>query len=91
MNFTKGRMYRVTETAGALVIHEPNQKVRDLTAKSLIIADAGACLTYLDRYFFEREKGTDRREAHEKALATAQITVIRPQPDNTEPKPEKAS
>lgn len=81
MNFSKGRMYRVTETAGALVIHEPNQKVRDLTARALIIADAGACLTYLDRYFFEREKGTDRREAHEKALASAQITVIRPQPD----------
>jgi hypothetical protein len=47
----------------------------------LMIGDAGQVLTYLDRYFFEREKGTAMREAHELALASASITIIRPASD----------
>lgn len=76
MNFIKGQNYKLTETAGALVITASDTTVKDESAKPLCIADAGALLTYLDRYFFERERGTLITDAHDLALRTAQITNI---------------
>lgn len=78
MNFEKEKTYRLTEIAGALVIGDANVSVKDPNAKPLVVATAGRLLTYLDRYFFEREKGTPLREAHDKAMKTAQITIILP-------------
>lgn len=78
MNFTKGKIYKLVELRGALVICDRDEKVKGQQAQPLMIGDAGPLLTYLDRYFFEREKGTELREAHDIALKTAQITIVRP-------------
>lgn len=78
MIFTKGKIYKVVELRGALVICDRDEKVKGQQAQPLMVGDAGPVLTYLDRYFFEREKGTPMREAHETALKTAQITIIKP-------------
>lgn len=86
MLFKKEKNYKLVELAGALVICDVDQRVKDLTAKPLIVADAGRLLTYLDRYFFEREKGTPFRDAHDLALKTAQITTIIPGPCSAKPK-----
>lgn len=78
MIFTKGKTYKLVEIRGALVICDRDEKVKGQQAMPLMIGDAGHLLTYLDRYFFEREKGTPVREAHQAALNTAQITIIKP-------------
>lgn len=79
MRFYKGKNYKLIEFDGGMVITESNQNLKnEPTAKPLIIADAGALLTYLDRYFFEREQGKGLQYAHDKAMNTAQITKIMP-------------
>lgn len=78
MIFEKEKIYKLIEIEGALVITDTRNNVADVKAQPLIVADAGPLLTYLDRYFFEREKGTPLREAHELAMKTAQITRIIP-------------
>lgn len=76
MKFTKGQNYRVTEIDGALVISAADINVKDRKSHPLIIADAGALLTYLDRFFFERENGRSLKDAHELALRTAHIPLV---------------
>lgn len=85
MNFIKEKNYKLVEIAGALVITDVNQNVKDLTATPLIIADAGRLLTYLDRYFYERELGAPLRDAHEQAMKTAQITLVLPCTEGNDP------
>lgn len=79
MVFDKEKNYLLVEIDHALVILD------DITAKPptvshqpLLIADAGTLLTYLDRYFFEREHGATLAEAHDRAMKTAKITKILP-------------
>lgn len=76
MNFSKGKSYKLVELKGALVITDSDKNVTD--GNPLIIADAGTLLTYLDRYFFERELGKELRVAHDLAMKTAGITKVRP-------------
>lgn len=78
MIFRKGKIYKVVELRGALVICDHDEKVQGQHAQPLMIGDAGPLLTYLDRYIFEREKGTLLQEAHELALKTAQVTAMKP-------------
>lgn len=85
MNFEKGKNYKLVEIAGALVITDTTQNVKDLTARPLVIADAGRLLTYLDRYVYERELGTPLRDAHEQAMKTAQITLVLPCTEGNNP------
>lgn len=81
MIFIKGQNYKLTETMGALVITAADIKVKDPAAKPLCLADAGALLTYLDRYFFEREAGKSMTDAHDLALRTAHIPLVGKAPD----------
>lgn len=85
MKFAKAKNYKLVEIAGALIITDTTQNVKDATAKPLIIADAGRLLTYLDRYVYERELGTPLRDAHEQAMKTAQITLVRPCTEGNDP------
>lgn len=76
MRFTKGQNYRLTEIGGALVISAADMNVKDRKSTPLVIADAGALITYLDRFFFERENGKTLKDAHELALRTAHIPLV---------------
>lgn len=85
MIFAKGKNYKLTEIGGALVITDVRVKLTDPKQQPLIIADAGPLLTYMDRYFFEREAGKSLRDAHARAMKTAQITNVLPCPGKSEP------
>lgn len=84
MRFGKGKNYKLTEIAGALVITDVSVKLTDRTQQPLIVADAGPLLTYMDRFFFEREQGKNLRDAHDAAMKTAQITNVLPCPGKPE-------
>lgn len=76
MIFIKGKNYKLIEFGDGLIITEVQHKLNDPNAKPLIMADAGTLLTYLDRFFFEREGGKSLKDAHDCAMNTAQITTI---------------
>lgn len=78
MRFAPGKIYKLTEIPGGLVITDFDQKVKDPSARPLVVADAEKLLTYLDRYIFERNKGTDWKDAHHAALHTANVTKVIP-------------
>lgn len=80
MRFAKGKNYKLIEIDGALIICDGDQHVFHKKQIPLLVADAGPLLTYLDRFFFEREKGTNIRDAHDLAMKTAQVTNLLPCP-----------
>jgi len=76
MRFDKGQGYKLHEMNDALVITASSTTVAN--GKPLCLADAPTLLVYLDRYFYERENGKSRLDAHSLALSSAQITEIKP-------------
>lgn len=81
MIFAKGKTYKLVEMPNALIITEMNIKVgeqKGSEVQPLMLGDAGPLLTYLDRFFYERENGRDLKTAHDLALKTAQITKVIP-------------
>lgn len=82
MIFAKDKNYKVTEIDRALIISDTWLNIglgsKEHPAQPLMIGGAGPVLTYLDRFFFEREKGADLRTAHDLAMKTAGITAIVP-------------
>lgn len=76
MIFAKGKTYKVLEMPDCLVITSSYQQVRG--ASPLVLADASAMLVYLERFVVEREGGKTRIEAHDLALKTAGITIVKP-------------
>lgn len=76
MKFVKGKNYKLIEFGDGLIITEVQHNLSDPAAKPLIVADAGRLLTYLDRFFYEREAGKSLKDAHDQAMNTAQITTI---------------
>lgn len=76
MKFAKDKNYKLIEFGDGLIITEVQHNLSDKNAKPLIVADAGRLLTYLDRFFYEREDGKSLKDAHDLAMNTAQITAI---------------
>ena len=74
MRFLKDQLYKVVEMDSALVIIDANDQVTK--AQPLMAGQAGHVLSYLDRYFWEREHGTPEILAHERALNTANLGAI---------------
>lgn len=78
MHFSKLKMYKVVEFDHGLVIIDDGDDLKDPKAQPLMKGYAGTVITYLDRYFYEREAGTDKRDAHELALNAAGLTAVTP-------------
>lgn len=62
----KGKQYKIIEIDHALVICDPMVKMK--AGQPLAMGDAGNMITYLDRYFWERENGADMNTAADAAL-----------------------
>lgn len=81
MIFAPNKNYKLIELPNGLVIVEVgNNQIEKLFpgAQPLMIGDAGPLLTYMDRYFFERQNGKTLAEAHDLAMKTAGITKVIP-------------
>jgi hypothetical protein len=85
VNFAKDKTYKITETPGAIVITAHDITVKDPAAKPLCLGTAGHVLTYLDRYFYERERGNTQRDSHHKACETAKLPIIGAAPESNKP------
>lgn len=73
MNFLpEGRMYKLIEIDHALMICDPLVSVR--TGQPLILGTAADVMTYLDRYFWEREHGATLAVAHQRATDGCGVT-----------------
>lgn len=76
MLFAKGKMYKVVELRGGLVIIDINDNVKGQNACPLMAADDATICEYLLRYIHAREAGKTLKEAHDQALKGAQIKEI---------------
>ena len=78
MQFSQFKMYKVVETDDAIAIIDEQNDLNDPKAQPLMKGYFQQVSMYLDRYMWEREHGTERRSAHERALNFAGITVLTP-------------
>lgn len=75
MIFNKDKLYKLVEFSSGLIIMDSEDNLERKDQVPLIIAGAGHMVTYLDRYFYERERGVPGPDAHKRALQTANMDI----------------
>ncbi len=73
MKFEKGKLHKVVEIKGGIVIMDANDKLKGLQGQPLIIGTMPWVCAYLMAYSAHRENGLDLCKAHDAALKSEGI------------------
>lgn len=76
MKFEKGKLHKVVEMRGAIVIMDANDKVQGQQAQPLIIGTMPWVCAYLQAYSAHRENGLNLCKAHDAALKSEGIPKL---------------